>query len=452
MAKQAADINLQVGIGYRQILKIAMPIAASIMVPQINFVTNNIFLGGLGEQQLAVAGITGVYYLIFAVIGFGLNSGLQALIARRAGENRINEIGNLFNQGIRITLYFSAFSILVTYFIAPTVLRLSLHSESNVAMAVEFLYIRIWGLPFLYVYQMRNALLVGTNQSRYLIAGTIAETITNILLDYALIYGHFGLPALGFDGAAIASIIAEITGVTVIFAVMHYKGISKQLQLFKKFTYDAANTRLILVQSFPTILQYVISVGSWEFFYILVEHHGEKQLAISNTMRNIFGLFGCITWAFASATNAMVSNIIGQGLQQKVPELIVKIMKLSVGFACIIFLLLNIAPSLLLQVYGQGNDFINEAVPVVRVVSVALIIMSVSTIWLNAVLGTGNTRVNLIIEIVAIIIYSIYAYTILEKLQLSIAIGWTAEWVYWTAMLIPAFFYMQSGRWKNKKI
>src|SRR5581483_2568240 len=166
MQSPVADINLQVKITNRQIFKIALPIAASILVPQINFITNNIFLGGLGEQPLAVAGITGVYYLIFAVIGFGLNSGLQALISRRAGENRIHEIGNLFNQGLRITFVFSAFSILVTYFIAPVILKAALHDASNVQMAVRFLNIRIWGLPFLYVYQMRNALLVGTNNSR----------------------------------------------------------------------------------------------------------------------------------------------------------------------------------------------------------------------------------------------------------------------------------------------
>jgi len=70
MAQAASNINLQVEITNRQILKIALPIAAAILVPQINFITNNIFLGGLGEEQLAVAGITGVYYLIFAVVGF----------------------------------------------------------------------------------------------------------------------------------------------------------------------------------------------------------------------------------------------------------------------------------------------------------------------------------------------------------------------------------------------
>lgn len=452
MEAAASNKNLQVEISNRQILKIAMPIAASILVPQINFITNNIFLGGLGERELAVAGITGVYYLVFAVMGFGLNNGLQSLIARRAGENKLDEIGNLFNQGIRITLFISAFSIIVTYALAPVIFRFALRDENNVQMAVDFLYRRIWGLPFLYLYQMRNALLVGINQSKWLIWGTLAETITNIILDYALIYGHFGLPEMGFNGAAIASVIAEATGLLVMFLVIHKKSVADGLNIFDKHPYDAATTKLILNQSLPLIFQYVISVGSWEFFYILVEHHGERALAISNTMRNIFGLFGCVTWAFAAASTTMVSNIIGQGLQHRVIELVVKITKLSVSFALIIFVLLNIAPAFLLQVYGQGDDFIAASIPVVRVVSIALIMMSFGTVWLNAVIGTGNTKVNLAIEFAAITFYSLYAYIILEKLSLSITIGWTSEWVYWLCMFTPAFFYLRSGRWKDKKI
>ena len=79
-------------------------ISLALLVPQINFITNNVFLSGLGEQELASAGLTGVYYLIFAVIGNGLNSGLQALIARRAGQNQPREIGNLFYHGVWIAL------------------------------------------------------------------------------------------------------------------------------------------------------------------------------------------------------------------------------------------------------------------------------------------------------------------------------------------------------------
>lgn len=444
--------DLKVKISNRQIIQIALPIAASILVPQVNFITNNIFLSSLGEEPLAVAGITGVFYLIFAVIGFGLNNALQSLIARRAGEGRVTEISDLFNQGIRIALCFSVGAIAVTYLVAPYIFSHTLHTPEHVQMAVSFLYIRIWGLPLLYMYQLRNAVLVGSNNSKYLIAGTLAETITNIVLDYAFIKGRLGFTQVGFNGAAIASIIAEGTGFFVVFLVMRLKGISKKLMLHTNFAYNAVTSRLILKQSSPLVVQFMISVTSWEFFYILIEHHGERDLAVSNTMRNIFGLFGCVSWSFAATSNTMVSNIIGQGLQHRVKELIVKIMKLSLGFAVIIFLVLNLSEGFLLKVYGQGDDFIAAAMPVVRVVSAALVLMSVSTVWLNAVTGTGNTRINLLIEIVAITLYCIYAYVVLEVLNLPITWGWAAECVYWTAMLIPSFLYIQSGKWKGKVI
>lgn len=452
MEQARKNISLQLTISNRQILKIAMPIAASIVVPQINFITNNIFLGSLGVKELGVAGITGVYYLIFAVIGAGLNSGLQALISRRAGENRVEEIGNLFHQGIRISLVFALAGIAVTYFIAPAVLARTLRDADKLHIAVQFLYIRIWGLPFLYIYQMRNALLVGTNQSKYLVIGTLAETLVNILLDYMLIKGHWGMPALGFNGAAIASIAAEAMGLVIIFAVMRWKGISRQLQLFKNFRYDARQSRLIVEQSAPLIMQNAISIVTWEFFYILIEHHGDMALAVSNTMRNIFGLFGCVTWAFAATSNTMVSNIIGQQQQHRVIELVWKIVRLSLGFAIVVCTVLNIAPAFFLSVYGQGDAFIQAAIPVVRVVSLALVLQSVSTIWLNAVTGTGNTIINLMSESIAIIFYGLYVYFILEVFNLSIIYGWMSEMLYWLVLFVPSFWYMMSGRWKKKII
>ena len=104
--------DLRLNLTNRQILKLAMPISLALLVPQINFITNNIFLSRLGVKELGAAGITGVYYLIFAAIGFGLNNALQALISRRAGENRPQEIGKLFAQGIRIALLIALIGIL----------------------------------------------------------------------------------------------------------------------------------------------------------------------------------------------------------------------------------------------------------------------------------------------------------------------------------------------------
>ena len=169
-------------------------------------------------------------------------------------------------------------------------------------------------------------------------------------------------------------------------------------------------------------------------------------------MANIFGFFGCFTWAFASTSNAMVSNIIGQGLHHRVRELIIKISTMSVAFATIVCVFVNLFPQYFLLIYGQGDEFIEAAIPVIRVVSFAMILMSVSVVWLNAVVGTGNTKINLYIEIVAIIMYCLYVYIVLEKLQLSIIWGWGSEWLYWSALFIPSYLYMSSNKWKKKTI
>ncbi|MCE2937486.1 MAG: MATE family efflux transporter [Cyclobacteriaceae bacterium] len=444
--------DLRLDTSYRQILAMALPISLAMLVPQINFITNNIFLGGLGERQLASAGITGVFYLIFAVAGNGLNNGLQALIARRAGQNLHHEIGEVFFHGIWVALGFAFLGIAITTFAAPPLLNSMIRDPLIAEEVISFLRIRIWGLPLLYLYVMRNALLVGTNQTRLLIWGTLAEALTNIALDYALIYGHWGFPALGFNGAAYASIVAEGVGLVVIYVIIHINGIHRDFSLFENIKWRMDMARTIVVRSAPLMAQFILSIATWEYFYLLIEHHGSQALAISNTMRNIFGVVGIFAWAFAATTNTMVSNIIGQGREAEVLPLVRKIMWVSVAFSTIMIMLLNINPGSYLAIYGQGPQFVEAALPVLRIVSMALWMMAVGTVWLNAVTGTGNTVVNLVIEIITLVIYIIYVYVVLEYLNLSIVWGWGSEWVYWISMFSMSLVYMLSGRWRGKKI
>ncbi|MFN2438912.1 MAG: MATE family efflux transporter, partial [Chitinophagaceae bacterium] len=422
-------------------------ISLALLVPQLNFIINNVFLGHLSEEALAIASITGVYYLIFAGIGYGLNNGLQALISRRAGENRPEEIGKIFHQGILIAMAIAATGIIITYFITPLILKATLQSPAVYEKAVSFLYIRIWGLPFLYVYQMRNALLVGINQSKYLVAGTLAEALSNVFFDYTLIFGKLGLPALGFNGAAYASIISEFMGMFVIYLVIKQKGIDKQFSLFKKTKLERAITKSILNLSGPLVFQHAISIISWFIFYILVERNSDQTgLAVSNTMRNIFGFFGVFIWAFASTTNSMVSNVIGQNRKEEVFDLIKKIIRINVGIAIFIFVILNCFPSLYLSIYGLDSDFVNAGIPVIRLVAFAMVLMSVATVWLNSVTGTGNSRRTFLIELVAIIFYSLYVFLVLEVYHLTIFWGWMSELLYWTVLFSLSYSYMRSGK------
>jgi Na+-driven multidrug efflux pump len=255
---------------------------------------------------------------------------------------------------------------------------------------------------------------------------------------------------MGFNGAAYASIIAEATGLLVIFAVIHAKGINKAFGLFENWKLELSSIKLILLKSTPLILQFALSIVTWEYFYILIEHHGARDLAVSNTMRNVFGLAGIFSWAFAATANTMVSNVIGQGKQEEVMPLVKRIAKVSASFSITLIVRLNIFPGTLLSMFGQGEDFIAYATPVLRVVSSALFLQSFSVVWLNAVTGSGNTVVNLIIEIVTLFAYILYVYLVLEVWNMSITWGWVSEWVYWICMFSMAFWYMRSGKWKNR--
>lgn len=448
--ESAAPIkDLKVKVTYQQILSIALPITFAILIPQINMLTNSIFLGNLSTEALGNAGITGVYYLIFAVAGHGLNNGMQSVFSRYAGGGDTGAFKVIMAQGMRISIQLAIAGILVTWFLAPYILQKVAAPDSYPA-EMSFLRIRIFGLPFLYLFQMGNAFLISSLNSRYLVIGFIAEACFNILLDYLLIFGNWGFPKMGFNGAALASVIAEASGFLVVILVLYKTGLQRQYALLKKYTYDKVKTGEIIRVATPLTLQFVISVGTWLVFFILIEDKGTAAKAISNTMRNVFGLVGVFVWAFAGTCNTMVSNLMGQQKEHQVILAITKIMLLSTLFCSVMCLLINIFPGQFFSLFGQDDSFVEQAIPVLRVVSGGLLIMSVANIWLNGVTGTGRTRVNLAIEIVAIVVYMCYTWIFMKVHYVSLELAWSNELVYWTSIFLLSFIYLKSGNWNKK--
>jgi Na+-driven multidrug efflux pump len=90
-----------------------------------------------------------------------------------------------------------------------------------------------------------------------------------------------------------------------------------------------------------------------------------------------------------------------------------------------------------------------EAIPVIRIISIGMLGMSVATVWLNAVTGTGKTTMNLLIELIAVISYLIYIYVVMIKMKLSLTMAWTNEFIYWAVIFGISFWYIRSGRWKS---
>src|SRR5664279_1255901 len=303
------NTNLQVSVTNRQILQIALPISASLIIPNVNFITNNIFLGGLGIKELGNAGITGVYYLVLMVGGNGLGNALQAIISRKGGEGKPEDIHKVFAQGIRIVLWFALGGMLFTWFVAPVCLKPFIRPE-DFRQEIDFLRIRVWGLSLIFMFQAGNAFLVGTLNSRFLLVGTIGQAVINIFFDYTLIYGALSFPQLGFNGAAFASIIAEMSGMIIVYIVIFRMGLKREFNLFNNFRYDKIYSKVVLKISAPLVLQFVLSTVTWLVFFILLEQYGERAKAISNAMRTIFALVGvCLLYTSPSPRDGLLSRM-----------------------------------------------------------------------------------------------------------------------------------------------
>ena len=94
--------KLTVDTSWKEIVRLALPISLAILIPQVSMFTNNVFLARLGERELGVNSITGVYYLMLSMIGYGLSSGVQIQMARRAGEENKAGITKTFMNGLML--------------------------------------------------------------------------------------------------------------------------------------------------------------------------------------------------------------------------------------------------------------------------------------------------------------------------------------------------------------
>ena len=427
-------------------------ISLALLIPQLSFFTNTVFLGRLGQRELGVNGITGVFYLILSMIGYGLSSGMQIQMARRAGAEDKKGLAQILTNGAMLSVLFSLGLMLITLWFVPILFGYTLHDNNNFELSVSFVYIRVWGLPFLMLTQLLCSFFISIGRSRLLIWGSLVATLVNVLFDYTLIFGKWGMPALGFKGAAVASVIAEIFYCGTMVAIFLKEKLYGDFPVFNFRSFDIGLSERTLAVSTPLIVQFMFSIGGWLIFFIFIEHLGQQSLAASQVLRNIFGIVGIGTWALATTCNTMVSNLIGQGRRRDVMKIIWKICRLSLLYAVVVCSLLLIFSHEFLSIYSSDLSLILFAIPSLRVIVVATLVMSLATVVFNGVVGTGNTLVNLTIEISCVGSYLIYCYFIIRVRHSPLYLCWGSEFVYWIALLIAAGLYLRSGRWKGKEI
>ena len=161
------------------------------------------YSGGAGD--LGASAIAGVYFTILYMLGFGFTIGVQIIIGRRNGEacesgKGFGAIGRVFWQGVWFLSALALVTMVLSYFLSPPLLKGILKSENIFNAAVVYVNWRVPGLFFAFMTALFRAFYVGTRETASLTLNSIVMVGSNILLDWVLIFGHWGAPALGLRG------------------------------------------------------------------------------------------------------------------------------------------------------------------------------------------------------------------------------------------------------------
>lgn len=435
----------------KEIRHITYPVLISLLMQQLIGLTDTAYLGRVGEVELGASAVASMYYLAIYMLGFGFSVGAQILIARRNGEKQYHRIGAIFMQGTLFLLVIATCVFILSKVYSPQLLHLMIKSKDVYYAAIDYMDWRVYGFFFSFISVMFRAFYIGTTQTKTLTINSVVMVLTNMILNYILIFGKLGFPAMGIAGAAIASSISEAVSVIFFCIYTHQKVNYKLYRLFHFAGFKIKTLLEILNVSFWTMIQSFISTGSWLVFFIAIEHLGERSLAITNIVRNTSALLFIFVNAFSSTGSSLVSNLIGNGEIKKVMPLCNNIIRNCYCFVIPLAIIIAIFPTMFLRIYTDTPDLIANALPSLWVMLSAYIVAVPAFVYFFAVSGTGSTRSTLFIELCSLCIYVGYIVYIAIYLKMDVAICWTSDIVYY-AMIFTSFFYLWKGNWQNKKI
>ncbi len=436
----------------KQIWSVSYPILLSLLAQNVINVTDTAFLGRYSEVALGASAMGGLFYICIFTIAFGFSTGSQIVIARRNGEGRYTDVGPVMIQGVLFLLVMAFLLFGFTRAFGGDIMHMLVSSPTIFDATMEFLDWRIYGFFFSFVNVMFRALYIGITRTKVLTINAIVMALTNVVLDYALIFGHFGLPEMGIKGAAIASVIAEASSI-LFFLIYTYITVDlKKYGMDRLRSFDFGLLKRILSISCFTMLQYFLAMATWFIFFVAVERLGQRELAIANIVRSIYIMMLIPVNALSTSTNSLVSNAIGAGGIGHVMALIRKIASFSFVIMVILVSITALYPQAILSIYTNEAALIAESVPSVYVICLAMLIASVANVVFNGVSGTGNTQAALILEMVTLAFYTAYIFFVGIWLQASVEICFTIEILYYTLLLTTSYIYFKKAKWQNKKI
>ena len=441
---------MELKASYKDILKIAAPLILANMISGVGQIIDTAFINRVGEKELNGTVIGGMVWMFFSFILMGVSSYVQRLVAKKIGEKQDKQVGNIIDNVSIIGVFILLVIITLFFLLRFAGLDAMLKDPEIVAYTFEYLDVLILYTPILIAVSFLSAFFSAVGKTAVITRSVVVYILVNLILDYILIFGNFGFPKLGVNGSGIATGIALTFGcINYLYYVYKYQ-IIKEYNLFKFNSLNRGKMLHIVLKSVPLVLQNIFNMLAYWIFFVMIEKMGSAELRVSLIVRSLY-LFLCLpVFGLGRAVNTVVSNFIGRKDVGNLAAAIRKSHQVALGIGVILCALVYFFPAILLNIYTNDIELINEAIPILNVLIVSLFLFSVSTVNTNIIIATGKTSFVFVTGVVSIVGYLAFAYVSIFIWNEELPFIWLSDWANWSIFTVMSSLYILIW-WKKQK-
>ena len=364
-------------------------------------VADSLMVGQLGAEPLAAASLANVVFHVIMVFGLGVSYAVTPLVAAADGGQDLKRVTSFLSNGLLVNTVLGvllAFSVVIC---TPILYKLNQPSDV-VTLAIPYLSIITVALIPYMIFQSFRQFAEGMGNTKQAMYITLTGNAINIILNYLLIYGKFGFPELGLNGAGWATLIARTLMAILMGSFVYYAPAFQSFRNAFSFTNISRSIiRRILNVGIPAGLQFVFEVSAFGFAAIMMGWLGTQTLAAHQIAISLASISYMMATGIASAATIRVGNQLGR---RDLPNLRI------VGFTC--FLMVTVFMALAAAIFIGLKDFfptlyIDEPA-VIEIASQLLIVAAlfqisdgVQVVAMGALRGIEDVRIPTLIAVTA---------------------------------------------------
>ncbi len=372
----------------QQILQLTLPVMGGMISQNILNLVDMYMVGRLGPAAVAAIGITSYVNWLLAAAFIGLSAGVQAMVARRMGEGQ-HEIAARPLNGSLLLIACSAIPLAIILILcAPWIVSLLTDDPEVAAQGTPYLQARIAGIAAMGMNFSFRAYWSAIKLTRFYFMTLLVMHTINIGINYLLIFGHFGLPALGTFGAGLGTTISLYIGTLIYFsyAWKHTRQYGFLASLPRRET-----VMTIIKVSVPACAQqFFFSLGFTVLFWI-VGQVGTGELAVANVLTNtlLVAFLPCLAFGLSAAT--LVGQALGRNDAVDAYRWGWDVAKLALIVVFIIAVPMFVLAPWIMSLFIVDPDVAALGVLPLRLVAIGLLLDAVGTVLFNGMQGAGAT-------------------------------------------------------------